>query len=281
MFVFVFFSCGKTLLASATAAATHLPIISVKGPELLNKYIGASEAGVRAVFARARAAAPCILFFDEFESVASKRGADSTGVTDRVVNQFLCELDGVETVKAGADVYVIAASSRPDLIDPALLRPGRIDKTLFLPFPDRAARVEILVACSSGAGIKLHDDVDWQAIADATDNYSSADLHAIISTAQINMLHEMIEAHKEKIKSSRGQGDSSSSSSSSAVQGITAVAPLHQAALLDALYSSSPSLNLQQRQQFDRVYEKFVSSKEAQPSADEFDPNGVMKTSFA
>jgi peroxin-1 len=119
--------CGKTLLASAVAKECGLNFISVKGPELLNKYIGQSEQGVRDVFDRAATAAPAILFFDEFEAIAPKRGGESTGVTDRVVNQFLCQLDGVE---GRSGVYVLAASSRPDMIDPALLRPGRLDKAI-------------------------------------------------------------------------------------------------------------------------------------------------------
>eukprot|EP00953_Heterococcus_sp_UTEX-ZZ885_P027590 14785-Heterococcus_DN1.PRE.4 len=132
--------CGKTLLAGAAAAECGLNFLSVKGPEVsaaaasatamtvLDKYIGASEQAVRALFARAVAAAPCLLFFDEFEAVAPRRGSDNTGVTDRVVNQLLTFLDGVEGL---VGVYVLAATSRPDMIDPALLRPGRLDKQLY------------------------------------------------------------------------------------------------------------------------------------------------------
>jgi len=135
---------GKTMLGNAVAAQCGLNFISVKGPELLNKYIGASEQNVRDLFARAQAAAPCVIFFDEFESIAPKRGGDSTGVTDRVVNQFLCQLDGVE---GRAGVYVVAASSRPDLIDPALLRPGRLDKAVYCALPEtEAERLDILRA---------------------------------------------------------------------------------------------------------------------------------------
>ncbi|KAL8672677.1 MAG: hypothetical protein Q9168_002883 [Polycauliona sp. 1 TL-2023] len=117
--------CGKTLLASAIASECSLNFISVKGPEILNKYIGASEASVRTLFERAEAARPCVLFFDEFDSIAPRRGHDSTGVTDRVVNQLLVQMDGAEGLQG---VYVLAATSRPDLIDPALLRPGREQK---------------------------------------------------------------------------------------------------------------------------------------------------------
>ncbi|MEQ2168003.1 hypothetical protein GOODEAATRI_009904, partial [Goodea atripinnis] len=128
---------GKTLLIRAVAKDSGMNFISIKGPELLSKYIGASEQGVRDVFQRAQAAKPCILFFDEFDSLAPRRGHDSTGVTDRVVNQLLTELDGVEGLQG---VYVLAATSRPDLIDPALLRPGRLDKSLYCPLPDQVFR---------------------------------------------------------------------------------------------------------------------------------------------
>uniref|UniRef100_A0A8C5WNR5 Peroxisomal biosis factor 1 n=1 Tax=Laticauda laticaudata TaxID=8630 RepID=A0A8C5WNR5_LATLA len=125
---------GKTLLAGVVAQESGMNFISIKGPELLSKYIGASEQAVRDVFNRAQAAKPCILFFDEFDSLAPRRGHDNTGVTDRVVNQLLTQLDGVEGLKG---VYILAATSRPDLIDPALLRPGRLDKCLYCPPPDQ------------------------------------------------------------------------------------------------------------------------------------------------
>ena len=134
--------CGKTLLASAVASECGLNFITVKGPEILNKYIGASEKSVRDLFDRAQAAKPCVLFFDEFDSIAPKRGHDSTGVTDRVVNQLLTQMDGAEGLEG---VYVLAATSRPDLIDPALLRPGRLDKSVICGMPVTEERTEILV----------------------------------------------------------------------------------------------------------------------------------------
>jgi len=118
---------GKTLLAKAVATSCSLNFLSVKGPELLNMYIGESEANVRRVFQRARAARPCVIFFDELDSVAPKRGnhGDSGGVMDRIVSQLLSELDGMSTGTEHTDVFVIGATNRPDLLDPALLRPGR------------------------------------------------------------------------------------------------------------------------------------------------------------
>ncbi|XP_037651212.1 peroxisome biogenesis factor 1 [Sebastes umbrosus] len=175
---------GKTLLARAIAKDSGMNFISIKGPELLSKYIGASEQGVRDVFQRAQAAKPCILFFDEFDSLAPRRGHDSTGVTDRVVNQLLTQLDGVEGLQG---VYVLAATSRPDLIDPALLRPGRLDKSLYCPPPDLEARVEILKALS--AGMALTADVDLEQLAAATEQFTGADLKALLYNAQLEAVH--------------------------------------------------------------------------------------------
>ncbi|KAM3857900.1 peroxisomal ATPase PEX1 [Diretmus argenteus] len=178
---------GKTLLAGAVAKDSGMNFISIKGPELLSKYIGASEQGVRDVFQRAQAAKPCILFFDEFDSLAPRRGHDSTGVTDRVVNQLLTQLDGVEGLQG---VYVLAATSRPDLIDPALLRPGRLDKSLYCPPPDLEARVDILRALS--AGMPLADDVDLEQLAAATELFTGADLKALLYNAQLEAVHSSL-----------------------------------------------------------------------------------------
>nr|XP_054601293.1 peroxisome biogenesis factor 1 [Nothobranchius furzeri] len=181
---------GKTLLIRAVATDSGMNFISIKGPELLSKYIGASEQGVRDVFQRAQAAKPCILFFDEFDSLAPRRGHDSTGVTDRVVNQLLAQLDGVEGLQG---VYVLAATSRPDLIDPALLRPGRLDKSLYCPPPDQEARVEILKALSSG--LSLAPDVDLEQLAAATEQFTGADLKALLYNAQLEAVHSSPASH--------------------------------------------------------------------------------------
>ena len=184
--------CGKTMMASVIAKECGMHFISVKGPELLNKYIGASEQNVRQKFEEAKAARPCILFFDEMDSVAPRRGKDNTGVTDRVVNAFLTELDGVEERNG---VYVLGATSRPDTIDPALLRPGRLDTMALCDFPTRDERVDILQKMS--ANLKLRRDVDFEEIADRTENYSPADLQAIINDAQLEAVHVVLEAEKD------------------------------------------------------------------------------------
>lgn len=185
--------CGKTLLASAIAGECGLNFISVKGPEILNKYIGASEKSIRDLFERATASKPCVLFFDEFDSIAPKRGSDSTGVTDRVVNQLLTQMDGVEGLSG---VYVLAATSRPDLIDPALLRPGRLDKSLLCDLPHLDDRIDILRCLLKK--LKLDEDLQGELdkrlrdVASRTQDYSGADLQALISNAQLEAIHEYL-----------------------------------------------------------------------------------------
>ncbi|KAG0255522.1 Peroxisome biosynthesis protein pex1 [Actinomortierella ambigua] len=189
--------CGKTLLASAVAKECGLNFISVKGPELLNKYIGASEKSVRDLFERAQAAKPCVLFFDEFDSIAPKRGHDSTGVTDRVVNQMLTQMDGAEGLDG---VYVLAATSRPDLIDPALLRPGRLDKSLLCGMPSLKDRHEILECLSKK--MEVGSDVDLLDVARRTEGLTGADLQAVLYNAHLEAIRLAIETD-EAIKKER------------------------------------------------------------------------------
>ncbi|MCO5599777.1 hypothetical protein L7F22_053884 [Adiantum nelumboides] len=185
--------CGKTLLAGAVARECGLNFISVKGPEILNKYIGASEKSVRDLFDRAQAAKPCVLFFDEFDSIAPKRGHDSTGVTDRVVNQLLTQMDGAEGLSG---VYVLAATSRPDLIDSALLRPGRLDKSLLCDLPSEEDRLDILQVLCGSNRIRLSEDVDLKAWARRTQGFSGADLQALVYNANLEAIHEGMNAVK-------------------------------------------------------------------------------------
>ncbi|ODQ63998.1 AAA-domain-containing protein [Nadsonia fulvescens var. elongata DSM 6958] len=194
--------CGKTLLASAVAQECGLNFISIKGPEILNKYIGASEQSVRDLFDRAAAAKPCILFFDEFDSIAPKRGHDSTGVTDRVVNQMLTQMDGAEGLDG---VYVLAATSRPDLIDSALLRPGRLDKSLICDLPHFEDRLDILKAVQGD--IKLAPEVELTQIAESTDGYSGADLQAVLYNAYLEAIHDVIDIPQEDDFDNRGQSN--------------------------------------------------------------------------
>jgi peroxin-1 len=181
--------CGKTLLASAVAGECNLNFISVKGPEILNKYIGASEKSVRDLFERAQAAKPCVLFFDEFDSIAPKRGHDSTGVTDRVVNQMLTQMDGAEGLDG---VYVLAATSRPDLIDPALLRPGRLDKSLLCDMPDMNDRLDILKAVTTKLHLTPEVENRLLSVAQRTEGFSGADLQALMYNAHLEAIHELL-----------------------------------------------------------------------------------------
>lgn len=189
LLLYGFPGCGKTMLASAVAGECGLNFISVKGPEILNKYIGASEKSVRDLFERAQAARPCILFFDEFDSIAPKRGHDSTGVTDRVVNQLLTQMDGAEGLSG---VYVLAATSRPDLIDPALLRPGRLDKSLLCDMPTQPDRADIIKAVSEK--LQISDDVvsRFDEIAARTEGLSGADIQAVVYNAHLEAVHDAL-----------------------------------------------------------------------------------------
>ena len=211
--------CGKTLLASAVAGECGLNFISVKGPEILNKYIGASEKSVRDLFDRAEAARPCVLFFDEFDSIAPKRGHDSTGVTDRVVNQLLTQMDGAEGLSG---VYVLAATSRPDLIDPALLRPGRLDKSLICDLPNLDDRIDILRAL--GTKLKLSNEVleNLPEIASRTEGYSGADLQALVYNAHLEAIHDVLGDHEQNGTASgtakRTNGTTSTSSNKQFIQ---------------------------------------------------------------
>lgn len=184
--------CGKTMLASAVAGECGLNFISVKGPEILNKYIGASEKSVRDLFERAQAARPCILFFDEFDSIAPKRGHDSTGVTDRVVNQLLTQMDGAEGLSG---VYVLAATSRPDLIDPALLRPGRLDKSLLCGMPSHSDRIDIIEAVSKK--LAMTDEVVGRLdeVASRTEGFSGADIQAVVYNSHLEAVHDALGDH--------------------------------------------------------------------------------------
>jgi len=173
--------CGKTLLALSIAKEFGLNLIPVNGAEVLNKYIGASEENLRQIFESARRCAPSVIFFDEFDSLAPIRGSGSTGVTDRLVNQLLCYLDGFEDL---GRVYVLAASSRVNAIDPAVLRPGRIDKIVLCGFPNLKERLDILkVAVREFEEEKVEWKVDLEKIASQTEGYTGADLNGILNTA--------------------------------------------------------------------------------------------------
>ena len=187
---------GKTLLAKAVAKESDANFIQVKGPELLSMWVGKSEEGIRKTFERARQVSPCIIFFDEVDALAPRRGMDlGNNVTDRVLNQLLAEMDGLEDLQ---NVTVIAATNRPDLLDSALLRPGRFDRILLVNVPDKKARLEILKIHTKD--MPFAKDVEIDAIAGKTEGYVGADLESVVREAAMLALREDIETKKVKKK---------------------------------------------------------------------------------
>jgi len=177
--------CGKTLLARGVATESEANFITIKGPEVFSKWVGESEKAIREVFRKARMAAPSVIFFDEFDSLVPRRGmgyADS-GVTERVISQLLTEIDGITRLE---DVVVIAATNRPDIVDPAVLRPGRFDRLIYVPEPDERARLDIFKIYTKG--MPLAKDVDIAELARITKSYSGADIMSLCREAAINAL---------------------------------------------------------------------------------------------
>ncbi|KAJ6750149.1 hypothetical protein OIU85_000753 [Salix viminalis] len=188
--------CGKTLLAKAIANECQANFISVKGPELLTMWFGESEANVREIFDKARQSAPCVLFFDELDSIATQRGSsvgDAGGAADRVLNQLLTEMDGMTAKKT---VFIIGATNRPDIIDPALLRPGRLDQLIYIPLPDEESRFSIFKSCLRKSPVSK--DVDLRALAKYTQGFSGADITEICQRACKYAIRENIEKDIER-----------------------------------------------------------------------------------
>ncbi|CAM9765277.1 unnamed protein product [Chrysoparadoxa australica] len=246
--------CGKTLVASAVAKECGLNFISIKGPEVLDKYIGASEATIRNLFSRASGASPCLLFFDEFEAVAPRRGSDNTGVTDRVVNQLLTFLDGVE---GRTGVYVMGATSRPDMIDPALLRPGRLDLLLYCGFPDAQERLEVLQAVSRRLTMEdgCNEALASIAAAKESEAFTGADLQGMINMAQLVAVHEAL-----------GRGEKTA----------IVLKPDH---LHQAFQQTRPSMSVRDRLEFERSHSKFRGSAKFQEPLSATD-DGTQRTSL-
>ena len=181
---------GKTMLAKAVATESEANFISIKGPEFLSKWVGESEKAVRETFRKARQAAPCVIFMDEIDSIATSRGSgDDSHVTERVISQLLTELDGLEGLQ---DVVVIAATNRPDMIDPALLRPGRFDRMVEIGLPDLESRKSILTIQT--ANTPLADDVDLNIVAEKTEGYTGADLSAVVNEAIMDAVRELVKS---------------------------------------------------------------------------------------
>ena len=180
---------GKTLLAKAAATESGANFIAVRGPEVLSKWVGESERAIRKIFERARQVAPAIIFFDEIDSIAPARGLrHDSGVTDRIVNQLLTEMDGIVPLQ---NVVVIAATNRPDILDPALLRPGRFDRLIYVPPPDKEARKQIFKIHTRK--VPLAPDVDFDKLAELTEGYTGADIEAVVREAVMLKLREKLE----------------------------------------------------------------------------------------
>ena len=183
--------CGKTLLAKAVATESEANFIPIRGPEVFSKWVGESEKAVRTIFKKAKQVAPCIVFLDELDAIAHRRGFDNdSGVSERVVNQLLTSMDGLETLEG---VVVVGATNRPDMVDPALLRTGRFDRILLVPAPDRAARLEILKVHTKGMPL---EGVDLDELAEELDGYTGADIEGLCREAAMVALRERKDAKK-------------------------------------------------------------------------------------
>jgi transitional endoplasmic reticulum ATPase len=244
---------GKTLLAKAVANEADSNFISVKGPELLDKYVGESEKGVREIFKKARENAPTVVFFDEIDSIATERGRNSgdSGVSERVVSQLLTELDGLETLE---DVVVIATTNRPDLIDSALLRPGRLDRHVHVPVPDEESRRAILAVHTEFK--PLADGVDLDDLAARTEGYVGADIEAVCREASMAASREFINSvSREEVAESVGN---------------VRVTMDH---FEHALEEVSPSVTAETKEQYERIEERFDAGE-----PDRAPEDGVSRT---
>ncbi|GCA62428.1 hypothetical protein KIPB_003485 [Kipferlia bialata] len=257
--------CGKTLLAKAIANSTGANFISIKGPELLNKYVGESERAVRGVFQRARSSAPCVLFFDELDSLCPKRGSEANQATERVVNQLLTELDGLETGRQG--LFVIAATNRPDIIDPAMLRPGRLDKLIFVPLPTVGDRRDILgTACRD---MPLGASVDLARVADLCSGFSGADLAMVARESAMHALRE----RKQAPAKAEAEGEAEVFDATEAEPSQVYVEPRHFAA---ALAQMGPSVSVADARRYEAMRESMrgkrghaIAPPSVEPSEDE------------
>ncbi|KAL7566358.1 hypothetical protein ACA910_013675 [Epithemia clementina (nom. ined.)] len=248
--------CGKTILPASLAREVGLPLIVCRGPEILDKYMGASEAKVRALFERANLSAPSILFFDEIDSLAPHRGSDLTGVTDRVVNQLLTFLDGVEDASAGKSVYVIASSSRPDKIDSALLRPGRLEKHVYVGPPSSRRELEdvwIKIAFKYIIDPALKNELrsgrflNGMLNGDKPQFMAPSDVKAVFDTAQIKVVREHL-----NLQCSRHEDDTSRGET-------TSVITMNN--LQDALRCTQTGLGATERQRLEKIYDRFRNER--------------------
>ncbi|KAK4046857.1 Ribosome biogenesis ATPase rix7 [Microbotryomycetes sp. JL201] len=243
--------CGKTLLAKAVANESRANFISVKGPELLNKYVGESERAVRQVFARARASSPCIIFFDELDAMVPRRDDSLSESSARLVNTLLTELDGLEPRK---QVFVIGATNRPDILDPAMVRPGRLDKLLYVDLPTRQERVDILKAQTRKTPMDDHVDLQEIALSDKADGFSGADLSALVREAAVMALRDVFDSVEMDKPFEQQQQEQHTSQDRDEPLKVK----VFQKHFEQALDRTSPSVSVQQRKRFNLLRAKFM-----------------------
>lgn len=260
--------CGKTLLAKAVANESRANFISIKGPELLNKYVGESERAIRQVFTRARASIPCIIFFDELDALVPRRDTTLSESSSRVVNTLLTELDGLNDRRG---IFVIGATNRPDMIDPAMLRPGRLDKTLFIELPNAQEKLDIIRTLKSSNGTPTADDVDLQKVVadERCRNFSGADIAALLREASVlalkrsffksDMIHSVLENDLDKEFEDLSVG----------VSQEDVLVTMHD--FINALKKIKPSVSDRDRLKYDKLNKKMGWNDEVELQGDTVD----------
>lgn len=256
--------CGKTLLAKAVAHECSSNFISIKGPELLTMWFGESEANVREVFDKARGAAPCVLFFDELDSVGQARGGssgDGGGAGDRVLNQLLTEMDGVGAKK---NLFFIGATNRPDTLDEALIRPGRLDQLIYIPLPDKPSRVNVFKSVLRKSPV--HPNVSIDFLAELTEDFTGADLTELCQRATKAAIRESIEADEQRkaLMKENPDGDQQMADMEDPVPVITRK---HFEEALGHARKSVKKADLDRYVQFQRLYDPAFAAKQDGKSA--------------
>ena len=254
--------CGKTLLAKAVAHECSSNFISIKGPELLTMWFGESEANVREVFDKARGASPCVLFFDELDSVGIARGSggggDGGGAGDRVLNQLLTEMDGVGSKK---NLFFIGATNRPDILDEALIRPGRLDQLIYIPLPDKPSRVCVLKAVLRKSPI--HPNINFDFLGDLTDGFTGADITELCQRATKAAIRESIEAEEQKKALMKENPDGDQAMAEAMEDPVPVITRKHFEEALAAARKSVTSYDLDKFEQFRRKYDPAYAAKVA------------------
>lgn len=250
--------CGKTLLAKAVANECSSNFVSIKGPELLTMWFGESEANVREVFDKARAASPCVLFFDELDSVGTARGSgqgDGGGAGDRVLNQLLTEMDGCGQKK---NLFFIGATNRPDILDEALIRPGRLDQLIYIPLPDKPSRLSILKAVLRKSPVAPNLSMEF--MSDLTEGFTGADLTELCQRATKAAIRESIEADEQrKALAKEDDGDAPMEMEDP----VPVITRTHMEEALGAARKSVTNYDLDKFEQFRKKYDPAYAAKVA------------------